>query len=81
MLTINATEQSSKVLRWNGLECDIDDIANKFPNRIEKSFDIDNHVGRWEDLRPKQLKIAFFQNIGQIDDIANGWIVHLGWQQ
>lgn len=63
------------------MECDIDNIANKFPDGIKETIDIYNQIGCGQNFRPEQFKIAFLQNIGQFNDIANGWIFHLSGQQ
>lgn len=63
------------------MECDIDNIANEFTDRVKETIDIHNQIGCRENFRPEQFKVAFLQNVSQFDDIADGWIFHLNRQQ
>lgn len=79
--TIDVSEQSLQVIGRDGLECDVDDIANEFPDGIEETVDVNDQVGCRQNLWPEQLEVAFLQDVGQFDDVADGWIFDLGGQQ
>lgn len=79
--TVNSTQQPLQVFRWDGLECDIDDIAHEFPDWIEETFNIHNQIRCRENFRPEQFKVAFLQNVGQFNNITDCCVFHLSWQQ
>lgn len=79
--TFNVSQQSEQIVPGDGLECCADNMAHIFSDRVEKSVYIHNQVWRRQNLRPKQFKVALFQNISQNDDVADLFVFHLLWQQ
>lgn len=79
--TFNITQQSDQIFSRNCLECDADDIAHEFAHRIKETGNIGNQSGWLQQSRPKQLKVAFLQNVGQLDDFVDGLVLHFGGQQ
>ena len=48
--TINISEQSLEIIGRDGLECDVDDIANEFPDGIEETINVNNQIGCRQNL-------------------------------
>jgi hypothetical protein len=65
----------------NSLESGPNDMANKLPDRIKEPADLLEQFLAIISDAPEQSEIALFQNIRDINNLHNSFVLHLGWNQ